>query len=56
MLQRNDCLQTAPRKKHKSVIITGLRDTWLKIIKSRKLDQGRKERNRHRKNLRSKFW
>ena len=34
MLWRKDQLKKALRKKHKSIIITGLKDTWLEITGS----------------------
>ena len=33
-----------------------LKNTWPEIIESQKLDQDYKRNNRHRENLRSRFW
>ena len=44
-----------PRKKYKSVIIMGLKNIWLGIIGSQKLEQDYYKNNRHRENLESRF-
>ena len=55
MLWRNDQFVKTPRKKHKSVIIMGLKNILLKITESQKIEQGYYKNNKHRENLRSKF-
>ena len=52
---RKERLPGTLKKKHKSVIITELKNTWPEITENQKLGQDRKRNNRHKENFESKF-
>ena len=56
MSRRDDQVRRVLRKKHKSVITMGLKNTWPEIIESQRMGQDHRKDNRHRENLRNRFW
>ena len=55
MSWRSGWLPRTPRKKYKSVIIVKLKNIWLKIIGSQRLERDYRRNNRYKENLGSRF-